>query len=70
MVTFNSRIQLKQDTSSNWTLNNPVILDGELIIVKTNSGETRFKIGNGNNKYVELPFTDEKLIEAMSWGSF
>ena len=70
MVTFNSRIQLKQDTSANWTSNNPVLLDGELIIVITNSGDYRLKIGNGTSRYLELPFTDEKIISSITWGNF
>ena len=34
MTEFNSRIKLKTDTEENWSLNNPVLLDGEIIIVK------------------------------------
>lgn len=56
---FNSRIQWKKDTSSNWTANNPVLLNGEIAIVVTNSGETRFKIGDGTSSYTALPFQDE-----------
>ena len=39
---LNSRIRWKKDTSSNWTSNNPVLLDGEIAIVVTNANETRF----------------------------
>ena len=35
MAEFNTRIRLKRDTSANWTNSNPVILDGEIIIVDT-----------------------------------
>lgn len=56
---FNSRIKLKRDTSSNWTSNNPVILNGEIILVDTAEGELRFKIGDGVKTYTELPFEDE-----------
>lgn len=59
--TFNTRIKNKRDTSANWTSKNPVLLDGELIIVDTASGETRFKIGDGTKKYSQLPFQDEIL---------
>lgn len=48
---FDARIQWKRDTSSNWTANNPVLLNGEIIIVDTESGEIRFKIGDGTKTY-------------------
>ena len=59
--TFNTRIKNKRDTSANWTSKDPVLLDGELIIVDTASGEVRFKIGDGTKKYSQLPFQDEIL---------
>lgn len=70
MVTFNTRISLKKDTSSNWTQNNPVLLDGEMIIVTTNAGDVRMKIGDGTSTYTELPFADEKILDSMTWGTF
>lgn len=56
---FNARIRWKRDTSANWTSNNPVLLNGEIIIVDTDSGEMRFKIGDGVKTYTQLPFEDE-----------
>ena len=58
---FNSRIQWKKDTASNWTKNNPVLLNGEIAIVVTNANETRFKIGDGTSNYTQLPFQDEYI---------
>lgn len=57
--TLNGRIRQKIDTSANWTANNPVLLDGELIIARTNAGETRIKVGDGTSTYTQLPFIDE-----------
>ena len=62
---FNSRIKWKRDTSTNWTANNPVLLDGEIIIVDTNAGETRFKVGNGTSAYTQLPFQDEYVLNQI-----
>lgn len=59
--TFNTRIKNKRDTSADWTSKDPVLLDGELIIVDTANGEMRFKIGDGTKKYSQLPFQDEIL---------
>lgn len=58
---LNTRVKWKRDTSANWTANNPVLLDGEIIIVDTNAGETRFKVGNGTSTYTQLPFQDEYI---------
>lgn len=70
VTTFNTRISLKKDTSSNWTQNNPVLLDGEMIIVTTNAGDVRMKIGDGTSTYSQLPFTDEKMLDSLTWGTF
>lgn len=59
--TFNTRIKNKRDTSSNWTSRNPVILNGEIILVDTDAGELRAKIGDGVKTYTQLPFSDEAL---------
>lgn len=56
-----TRIKSRKDTSANWTNNNPVLLDGEIIIVNTDSGEIRFKIGDGTKTYTQLPFQDEAI---------
>ena len=56
-----TRIKSRKDTSANWRNNNPVLLDGEIIIVNTDSGETRFKIGDGIKTYTQLPFQDEAI---------
>lgn len=67
--TFSTRVKTKRDTSANWTSKDPVLLDGEIIIVDTASGETRFKIGDGTKKYSQLPFQDETvrtLIDAKA----
>lgn len=58
---FLTRIQNKRDTSANWTENNPVILNGEIILVDTAEGELRAKIGDGAKTYTQLPFSDEVL---------
>lgn len=51
----------RRDTSSNWTTKNPIILDGEIILVDTSAGDIRVKVGDGTKHYSELPFLDEKI---------
>ena len=64
MITFDSRISLKKDTKTNWEQNNPVLLDGEIIIVQEDSN-LKLKIGNGYSTYSQLPF-----IIDNNWGNF
>lgn len=72
--TFNTRVKNKRDTAANWeavaTTFQP--LDGELIIVDTSAGKTRFKVGRYDAVkgrllyYNEIPFTDEYLYNDLN----
>lgn len=63
---FEARIRLKRDSSANWTTHNPVLLNGEMIIVDTANGEVRTKIGNGTKSYTQIPFDDEVFYNALN----
>lgn len=58
---IDARIKNKRDTAANWDKNNPVLLNGEIIIVDTFSGEVRTKTGDGVKTYKQLPFDDEAI---------
>ena len=62
---FNIRVKNKRDTEENWKKKNPVLLDGEIIIVTTTSGDTRFKVGDGKKTYNQLPFQDQKTRDLI-----
>lgn len=64
--TLDVRTQISRDTSANWTKYDPVLLDGEIIIVDTAEGEVRYKVGNGAKKYSQLPFDDEAVKALIS----
>ena len=64
--TLDVRTQISRDTSANWTKYDPVLLDGEIIIVDTAEGEVRYKVGNGTKKYSQLPFDDEAVKALIS----
>ena len=49
----NIQFQFRRGTSTEWTLANPVLLDGEMGI-ETNT--SLFKIGNGLTSWVSLPY--------------
>lgn len=61
MSQINTRIRQKRDTAANWTNNNPVLLNGELIVVETSTGAIRLKVGDGVKTFNQLPFLDETL---------
>lgn len=68
-TTYQARVQQKRDTAANWekVKNTFQPLDGELIIVDTSAGKTRFKVGRYDTTksrllyYGEIPFADEYL---------
>lgn len=53
---YNTRIKLKRDTEANWLSADPVLLDGEVAIVKCDNGVVRKKIGDGTKKFSELSY--------------
>lgn len=62
---FNARIKHKRDSETNWSTNNPILLNGECIIVDISDGSIRLKIGDGTNSYSSLPFVDDDLQSAI-----
>lgn len=63
---MNARISHKRDTETNWNTNNPVLLNGELVLVDTTDGELRVKVGDGTKAYKNLPFIDQELRSLMA----
>ena len=60
------RFQNLFDAASNWTSKNPVLLDGEIAVVKTNDGKIKFKFGRDNKKFNEIAFFGEDLENSLS----
>lgn len=58
---FKGRMKLARDTSANWEAKNPLLLNGEMILIDTAAGELRAKIGDGTKRYSQLPFDDEAI---------
>lgn len=59
--TIQAIVKNRTDTAANWTQKNPVIAEGEIIVVQTSAGETRLKIGDGVKTFTQLPYTDEQI---------
>ena len=73
-----TRIQLKYDTYTNWTTNNPILKAGEVAIATIASGNTQevnsitapqvlLKVGDGTSNYNALPFISAKAADVHSW---
>ena len=74
--TFNNvRIQLKYDTITNWTTNNPVLLEGEIAITSIPSaqGDVKqapsilMKVGDGVTAYNDLKFVSGLAANVHNW---
>ena len=73
-ATYSGRVKHKRDTAANWEKVKDTFqpFEGELIIVDTAAGATRFKVGRYDSSksrllyYGELPFTDEYLYSATN----
>jgi hypothetical protein len=63
MSTLTAKIQLRRDTSANWTTNNPILLAGEVAFTSdvfyTGTDQQRFKIGDGVQTWTQLDYVPE-----------
>jgi hypothetical protein len=63
MSTITAQIQLRRDTSANWTSNNPVLLAGEMAlstdVLYSGTDQPRYKIGNGVDTWLNLDYVPE-----------
>ena len=77
-TTLKTRLKLKYDTLTNWTQNDPVLLEGEIAIVDPGvtaadgSATVLIKVGrkdaNGNNqKFSACPYLWSKASDVYSW---
>lgn len=59
----NIRISLRTDDEKNWVSSNPILNNGELAIVKMASNNIKIKVGDGIQKFNELQYLNDNLIE-------
>jgi hypothetical protein len=63
MSTITAQIQLRRDTSANWTSNNPILLAGEMAlstdVLYSGTDQPRYKIGNGIDTWLNLDYIPE-----------
>lgn len=74
--TLETRVQLKYDTLTNWTANDPVLLEGEVAVVSIPAGTENsaltapaigLKVGNGTSTFTNLPFTQSIAGDVYMW---
>lgn len=54
---LNTRIVLRNDTIENWSVSNPILLQGELAVVVDKFFDTvKLKIGDGERHFADLPY--------------
>ena len=70
MATFSKRIQLRNDSASNWASAYPVRLEGE-VGIELDSARNRIKIGDGTTAWNDLPyFLDAREEEVGDYNDF
>ena len=72
-----TRIQLKYDTYTNWTTNNPILKAGEVAVATIPTGDTNnvstslpavlMKVGDGTSNYNALPFLSAKAADVYAY---
>ena len=50
------KVQVRQDTTANWTTQNPVLLKGEMGVEFQTNGATAWKVGDGTTRWASLPY--------------
>lgn len=67
----NAYISMKNDLRDNWITNNPILLKGELGVEYNYTDDspipiTKFKIGDGQTNWNDLPYYGEKEIKEIT----
>ena len=77
-TTIKTKFQLRYDTYTNWTTNNPVLLKGEIAVValpaeaeesieQVKKPAVLFKVGDGTSNFNTLPWASAKAADVYDW---
>lgn len=55
----------KRKSEIDWSSENPVLDDGEIIVVDMTDGNLRLKVGDGESAFNLLPYIDESIIDRL-----
>lgn len=64
-TTLMNQLQLRRDTAERWASVNPTLREGEPTIVLENGKLVGYKIGDGVNKWADLPYYEGKTLEVV-----
>ena len=59
MSKFYNRVHLTHKTEADWLASNPILLDGEIVVVLMDSGATRLKVGDGTSNFSDLGYVSD-----------
>lgn len=55
----------KRKSEIDWSSENPVLDDGEIIVVDMDNGELRLKVGDGESAFNLLPYIDKSITDRL-----
>lgn len=64
--TANVKVQGPYDTAANWANSTRILLNGEKVYAKVDSGSVRSKTGDGTKTFSQLPYDDEAIYQSLS----
>lgn len=64
--TANVKVRGPYDTAANWSNSTRVLLNGEKVYAKVDSGAVRSKTGDGTKTFSQLPYDDEAIYQSLS----
>lgn len=64
--TANAKVLGPYDTAANWSNSTKVLLKGEKVYAKVDSGAVRSKTGDGTKRFSQLPYDDEDIYQSLS----
>lgn len=64
--TANAKVLGPYDTAANWSNSTKVLLNGEKVYAKVDSGAVRSKTGDGTKTFSQLPYDDEAVYQSLS----
>lgn len=62
----NVKVQGPYDTAANWSSSTRILLKGEKVYAKVDSGAVRSKTGDGAKTFRQLPYDDEAVYQGLS----
>ncbi len=68
MATKQTEVKIKgpYDTAANWSNSTRILLKGEKVYAKVDSGSVRSKTGDGTKTFRQLPYDDEAIYQSLA----